>query len=68
MVESNFPRSTTNQKHDPDLGSDASSVWNFSGTIGGKPVEVSPNVGCFLRLAIINIPIVQTAAKSQAKK
>ena len=24
-----FPRGTTNQKHHPDLGSDASSVWNF---------------------------------------
>ena len=29
LVESNFPRGTTNQKHYPDLGSDASSVWNF---------------------------------------
>ena len=28
LVESNFPRGTTNQKHYPDLGSDASSVWN----------------------------------------
>ena len=25
----NFSRGTTNQKHYPDLGSDASSVWNF---------------------------------------
>ena len=29
LVESNFPRSTTNQTHYPDLGSDASSVLNF---------------------------------------
>ena len=29
LVESNFPHSTTNQKHYPDLGSDVSSVWNF---------------------------------------
>ena len=29
LVESNFPRVTTNQKRYPDLGSDASSVWNF---------------------------------------
>ena len=29
LVEANFPRGTTNQKHDPDLDSDASSVWNF---------------------------------------
>ena len=28
-AEANFPRGTTNQKHYPDLGSDASSVWNF---------------------------------------
>ena len=26
---SNFPRATTNQKHNPDLGEDTSSVWNF---------------------------------------
>ena len=37
-------------------------------SFAGKSVEVLPNVSCFLRLAIINIPIVQTAAKSQAKK
>ena len=29
LVESNFPRGTTNQEHYLDLGSDASSVWNF---------------------------------------
>ena len=29
LVETNFPHGTTNQKHYPDLGSDASSVWNF---------------------------------------
>ena len=29
FVESNFPRGATNQKQDPDLGNDASSVWNF---------------------------------------
>ena len=29
LVESNFPCSTTNQKHCPDQGSDASSVCNF---------------------------------------
>ena len=29
VVESNFPRGTTNQKHYPDLGIDTSSVWNF---------------------------------------
>ena len=26
---SNFPRGMTNQRLNPDLGSDASSVWNF---------------------------------------
>ena len=30
LVEANFPRGTANQKHYPELGSDASSVWNFS--------------------------------------
>ena len=29
LVEANFPRGTTSQKHYPDLGSDTSSVWNF---------------------------------------
>ena len=28
-LEPEFPRDTTNQKHYLDLGSDASSVWNF---------------------------------------
>ena len=28
-LEANFTSSTTNQKQYPDLGSDASSVWNF---------------------------------------
>ena len=29
LAESNFPSGTTNQKHYPDQGSDASLVWNF---------------------------------------
>ena len=29
LVEANIPHDTTNQKHYPDLGNDASSVWNF---------------------------------------
>ena len=29
MVEGNFLRATTNQKDDPDLGGEASSVWKF---------------------------------------
>ena len=46
---------STNQKHYPDPGSDASSVWNFcarfSDVIWGEAqVIASPNVGCFLRL------------------
>ena len=28
-----FPRGRTNRKHDPDLGSDTSSVWNFSAVV-----------------------------------
>ena len=28
-LNQNFPPDSTNQKHYPDLGSDASSVWNF---------------------------------------
>ena len=46
---------STNQKQYPDLGNDASSVWNscarrLSRHLAGKPVVASPNVGCFLRL------------------
>ena len=42
---------STNQKHCPDLGSDASSVWNFCARFSaGKPVVASRDVGCFLRL------------------
>ena len=57
FVESNFPRGATNQKQDPDLGNDASSVWNFCPRfshrhLAEKPVVASPNVGCFLRLEL----------------
>ena len=42
-------------RHYPDLGSDASSVWEFLRSfvrlhLVGKPVVVELNVGCFLRL------------------
>ena len=45
----------TNQKHYPDQGSDVFSVWNFGACFPrrhflGKPVVVSQNLGCFLRL------------------
>ena len=33
VVEANFPHGTTNQKHNPDLGADASKVRNFSDVI-----------------------------------
>ena len=36
--------------HCPDLGSDTSSVWNFSVLSAGKPVLRSWIAGCFLRL------------------
>ena len=47
-----FPRSTTNQKHYPDLGSDASPAWNFYARFSDVPVVASPNVGCFLTLKL----------------
>ena len=46
---------SANQKHYPDLGSDASSVWNlctrFSDVIwqGNQYTVVLPNVSCFLK-------------------
>ena len=50
---------TTNQKHYLDLGSDASSVWNFCAGFSDvitreKPVVTSGNVGCFSRWQIQN--------------
>ena len=47
---------STSQKHYPDLGSDASSVWNFCARFSdvisrGKPLVASRYVSCFLRLA-----------------
>ena len=47
-----FPRSTTNEKHYPDLGSDASPAWNFYARFSDVPVVASPNVGCFLTLML----------------
>ena len=46
---------STNQKQCPDVGSDASSEWNFYACcsdviFAGKPVVTSQNVDCFLRL------------------
>ena len=47
---------STNQKRYPDLGSDASSVWNFcarfSDVILRVNQEASPNMGFFLRLQV----------------
>ena len=55
-VEANFPLSTTNQKHYPDLDNDTSSLWNLGSFLSrhfaGKPVMASRNVGFFLRLSI----------------
>ena len=39
----------TNQTHDPDPGSDTSSVWNFYARLSDVIIGVA-NVGCFLRL------------------
>ena len=39
----------TNQTHDPDPGSDTSSVWNFCARLSDVIIGVA-NVGCFLRL------------------
>ena len=47
-------------RHYPDMGSDASSVWNFCARfwdviLAGKPVVASRNIGCFFRL---ELPII----------
>ena len=53
---SKFPSRKTNQEHNQDLGSDASSVWNFSArfsdVISRKLMVMLRNVGCecFLEL------------------
>ena len=59
---------STNQKHYPDLSSDASSVWNFCARFsdvicGGKPVVASPKVCCFLRLGILLLLYLCMAVK-----
>ena len=49
LVEVDFPRSMTNQKHYPDLGSDMSSAWNF----WTRPSDIilpGNQCCCFLRL------------------
>ena len=55
LVETNFPRNTTNQKHFPDLGSDIVISMKFLRSFlrchfTGKPLVTSRNIGCFLRL------------------
>ena len=40
----------TNQTHDPDPGSDTSSVWNFCTRLSDVTIGVA-NVSCFLRLS-----------------
>ena len=61
MVEANFPRLVTIQKHYPDLGSDESLIWNFcarlsfwGGTVGGvakcRPFSQAINVLVLLYL------------------
>ena len=52
LAEANFLCGATNRSCYPELGSDASSVWNFCGRSSGvictgKPVVASQNVGCF---------------------
>ena len=59
LVESNFPRGMTNQKHYPGLDSDASSVWNFCACFSDETSfrgETSGGVPkCPLRLDVINL-------------
>ena len=45
MVEANFPRSTTNQKHYQNLDGDKSSVWNFSACFSDVILRGNPMVG-----------------------
>ena len=55
----NFSRGTTNQKQYPDLGSDASSVWNFCARFSdviwrGNQWYCRQMLAVFFRLATIN--------------
>ena len=54
MAEANFPHGLTNQRHYPDLGGDTSLVIStiLRRHFAGKPVVVSRNVVCFLRLTV----------------
>ena len=49
LVEANFPSGTTNQKHDPDLCSNTSSVWR--------------NLSALLRLYFVGKPVVDGIEK-----
>ena len=59
LAEASFPRGTTNQKHNPDRGSDTTRhQYGISEVVPqtlfrGKPVVASTNVGCFLMLAFL---------------
>ena len=46
---------STDQKHYPDLGSDASYVWNLGRHLVKKPVVVSQNIDCFLWLRVFKL-------------
>ena len=57
LVEANFPRGATEQKHYPDVGSDTENIFCLKFLqsflrryFTEKPVVTSSNVGCFLRL------------------
>ena len=57
LAEANFPHGLTNQRHYPDLGGDTSLVIStiilfLRRHFAGKPVVVSRNVVCFLRLTV----------------
>ena len=53
LAEAHFPRGTANRKHYSDLGSEASSVWNFfslsSEVISRETSGGVGKFGCFLR-------------------
>ena len=55
----------TDQKHYQNLGSDASSVWNFCACfldiiiLVGKLEVALPSVGCFVRLPQFSFTLVQ---------
>ena len=51
-LKHDFPRSTTNQKHHPDLGGDTSSVWKFLAFFFFSEAIVAEKLGHVVQISV----------------